>query len=177
MVPMAEVLVLHGSPGSGKSTLARGLALALSAADVAWGVIDLDELGLVHPYQGKRFARENLRAVWPNYIAAVPDIRLIIPMVFDDEQEVELLREALPGAARLMICETTAPVEILKQRVTDREPTEQLAEGTRTWIDRYHARSDHERIRHFQIATHPATVEESVRETLSVTGWLADMPL
>ncbi|SEH93527.1 Predicted kinase [Leifsonia sp. CL147] len=169
---MAEVLVLHGSPGSGKSTLARGLALALSAADVAWGVIDLDELSLVHPYPGKGFARDNLRAIWPNYVATIPHIKLIIPMVFDNEQEVELVRAALPGA-RLIIVETTAPVAVLKKRVTDREPTEDVAAGTRTWIDLYHARSDHERIRHFQVTTHPARVDESVREILNLTGWLS----
>jgi predicted kinase len=168
---MADVLVLHGSPGSGKSTLARALALALGAADVAWGVIDMDELGLVHPHPGRWFPRDNLRAIWPNYVAAVPDIRLIIPMVFNDEQEVELLRATLPGA-RMMICETSAPIAILKQRVTDREPTEELAEALRTWVDVYHARSDHERIRHFQVITHPATVDETVREILGFTGWL-----
>ena len=77
---MADVLVLHGSPGSGKSTLARALAPALGAADVAWGVIDMDELSLVHPYPDSSFPRENLRAIWPNYIAAVPGINLIIPL-------------------------------------------------------------------------------------------------
>ncbi|WP_431277135.1 hypothetical protein [Leifsonia poae] len=74
--------------------------------------------------------RENLRAIWPNYIAAVPDIKLIIPMVFNDEQEVELVLETVPGA-RLIICETTAPIAILKQRVTEREPTDELAESLR----------------------------------------------
>ncbi|WP_431247604.1 hypothetical protein [Leifsonia xyli] len=164
-------MVLHGSPGSGKSTLARALALALGAADVAWGVIDMDELSLVHPYPGRWFPRENLRAIWPNYVAAVPDIKLIISMVFNDEQEVELLREAVPGA-RLIICETSAPIAILKQRVTEREPTEELAESLRAWVDVYHARSDHDSIRHFQVVTHPAPVEESVREILNQTGWL-----
>lgn len=138
---------------------------------MAWGVIDMDELSLVHPYPGKWFARDNLRSIWPNYVAAVPDIRLIIPMVFEDEQEVELIRAALPGA-RLMICETTAPVAILKKRVSDREPTEEMAAGLRHWVDIYHARSDHERIRHFHVTTHPATVEESVQQILELTGWL-----
>lgn len=32
-------------------------------------------------------------------------------------------------------------------------------------------RSDHERIRHFQVVTHPATVDETVREILDVTSW------
>jgi predicted kinase len=171
MLVVADVLVLHGSPGSGKSTLARALSEALRVADVAHGVIDMDELSLVHPYPGRWFPRDNLRALWPNYVAAVPDLKLILPLVFNDEEEVDLIRAALPGA-RLMICETTAPMEVLKERVTEREPTEEWAAGLRTWIDVYHARSDHERIRHFQVVTYPATVDESAREILDWTGWL-----
>jgi len=171
MVVMAQVLVLHGSPGSGKSTLARALSEALRPADVPHGVIDMDELGIVHPHPGRSFSRENLRAIWPNYVAAHPDIKLIIPMVFADEHEVDLLRAAVPGA-QLIICETAAPIAVLKKRVTEREPTDEWATALRTWIDVYHARSDHERIRHFRVGTHPATVAESVSEILELTGWL-----
>jgi predicted kinase len=168
---MPEVLVLHGSPGSGKSTLARALSEVLRPADVAHGVIDMDELSIVHPYPGRAFPRENLRAIWPNYVAALPDIKLIIPTVFADQQEVGLLRAAVPGA-RLIVCETTAPIAVLKDRVTAREPTEEWAAALREWIDIYHARSDHEEIRHFQVITHPATIDESVAKILTATGWL-----
>jgi predicted kinase len=171
MMGMPDVLVLHGSPGSGKSTLARALSEALRSADVAHGVVDMDELSLVHPYPGRSFPRDNLRAIWPNYVAASPTIKLIVPMVFADEQEVGLFRAAVPGAS-LIICETAAPVAVLKKRVTEREPTEEWAAALRQWIDVYHARSDHERIRHFQVVTHPATVRESVREILRQTRWL-----
>jgi hypothetical protein len=98
-------------------------------------------------------------------------MKLIIPMALNDEEEVGLLRAALPGA-RLMICETTAPIGVSKERVTEREPTDEWAAGLRTWIDVYHARSDHERIRQFQMVTHPATVERSARAILERTGWL-----
>lgn len=175
MFGVAEVLVLHGSPGSGKSTLARALSEALRGADIPHGVIDMDELSLVHPYPGRSFPRDNLRAIWPNYVTAVPNIKLIIPMVFNDEEEVELYRAALPGA-RLIICETTAPIAVLKKRVTEREPTEEWARGLRRWVDIYSARTDHERIRHFQVVTHPATVDESVDEILGHTGWIQKSP-
>jgi hypothetical protein len=130
----------------------------------------MDELSLIHPYPGRFFPRENLRAIWPDYVAAVPSIKLIIPTVFADEREVELLRAVVPGA-RLMICELTAPIEILKQRVTEREPTEEMAVGLRRWVDVHHDRTDHERIRHFQVTTSPATVAESVAEIRRLARW------
>ncbi|GAB2569375.1 hypothetical protein Aab01nite_07660 [Paractinoplanes abujensis] len=164
--------MLHGSPGSGKSTLARALSETLAAQDVAHGVIDLDDFSIVYPYAGRQFPRDNLRAVWPNYLAVAPDMKIIIPLVFADEDEVESLREAVPGA-QLIICETTAPVPVLRARVTEREPTEAWRERLRNYVDLYHSRSDHERIRHFQVSTHPAPVEQSVREILEKAGWPA----
>ncbi|MBE4734007.1 hypothetical protein [Streptomyces caniscabiei] len=66
-----DVLVLHGSPGAGKTTLARVVPDFLREADLAHGVIGLDEISLVHTDQGRSLARENLEAIWPRY-AAVP---------------------------------------------------------------------------------------------------------
>lgn len=166
-----DVLVLHGSPGAGKTTLGRAVSEILREADLAHGVIDLDEISLVYPYQGRSFARENLEAIWPRY-AAVPGLRLLLPSVIADEEELVLLRDAVPGA-NLAVCELTAPEAVLKKRVTAREPNEFWQEGLRGWVDVYHARNDLEKIRDFLVSTHERSQEDAAREVLEKVGWLA----
>ena len=165
------VLVLHGSPGAGKTTLARAVSEILREADLAHGVIDLDEISLVHPGQGRSFARENLKAIWPRY-AAVPGLRLLLPSVIADEEELLLLRDALPGA-NLAVCELTAPEAVLKERVTAREPNEFWQEGLRRWVDVYHARNDLDKIRDFLVSTHERSERDAAREVVEKVGWLS----
>jgi len=164
-----DVLVLHGSPGAGKTTLARAISELLREADLAHGVIDMDELSIVHPQPGRSFARENLKAIWPRY-AAVPGLRLLLPSVIADEAELLLLRDALPGA-NLAVCELTAPEAVLKERVTAREPNEFWREGLRRWVDVFHARDDLHRIRDFLVSTHERSVADAAREVVTKVGW------
>ena len=165
-----DVLVLHGSPGAGKTTLARAISELLREADLAHGVIDMDDISIVHPHPGRSFARENLRALWPRY-AAIPGLRLLLPSVIADEEELVLLRAALPGA-NLAVCELTAPEAVLKERVTAREPNEFWRERLRRWVDVFHARDDLHRIRDFLVSTHERPAEDAAREVVDKVGWL-----
>jgi hypothetical protein len=99
----------------------------LWGADRPSGVIDLDELNLAHPSPGRSFALDNLCAVFPNY-AAIPDLRLIIPTVIADGDELVQLRA---GGALLAVCELIAPVAVVKERVTAREVNEEWRPGRR----------------------------------------------
>jgi len=165
-----DVLVLHGSPGSGKTTLSRALSEHLRVADVPHAVIDLDDISIVHPYPGRDFPRANLSALWPNYAAVAPGLRLILPTVLADEGEAGLLRAAAPGRT-FTVCELTAPKPVLYERVTAREPNDFWQERLRRWVDVFTARTDLARIRDFQVTTHDKTIEQAAAEILRKAGW------
>jgi broad-specificity NMP kinase len=164
-----DVLALHGSPGSGKTTLARAIVELLRESDLASALIDLDELSTVYPNPERSFALDNLKAIWPNY-AAIPDLRLVIPTVIADEDELVQLRAAVPGS-RLVVCELTAPEPVLKDRVTAREPNEYWQNKLRNYVDLYHQRTDVAAIRDFRVSTHGRSIDEAAREVIDKSGW------
>lgn len=136
---------------------------------MANAVIDLDDLCTVYPVPDRSFARENLKAIWPNY-AAIPRLKLVIPSVIADEEERRLLRAAVPGAT-FTVCELTAPDTILKDRVTAREPNEFWQVRLRGFVDLYHRRGDLPKIRDFQVSTHGKSVDEAAHEVIEQAGW------
>jgi predicted kinase len=164
-----DVLVLHGSPGSGKSTVSRAVAERLREADLAHAVIDLDHLSLIYPHPGRSFARENLKAIWPNF-ATVAGLKVILPTVIADEDELVQLRAALAGS-RMVVCELTAPVAVLRERVAAREPNEYWQNRLGDFVELYHGRTDLPGIRDFAVATHDKSVAEAAREVIRKAGW------
>jgi predicted kinase len=165
-----HVLVLHGSPGSGKSTLLRPAAHLLAERGMARGLIDADELSLLSPAPEPDVWLANLAAIWPNY-ARVPDVHVVIAAVVADADRLARLRAAVP-AASFAVCELTAPVDVLRARITAREPTEELRAGLVAWVDDHHARTDLEAVRDALVSTHDRSEEDAAREVLRAVGWI-----
>lgn len=170
----ADVLVLHGSPGSGKSTLARAVAEILREADVPHAVIDIDELSLIHPHPGRPFGTTNLAAIWPHY-TAVANLRVIIPTVVADHDDLARLRAATPGRS-FVVCELTAPRAVLHERVRAREPNEFWQERLRAFVDHHARRTDLATIRDFTVSTHDRPIKATAREILDRAGWPPSHP-
>lgn len=163
------VLILHGSPGSGKTTLSASVSEQLRQADQTHAVIDLDDLNLIHPAQGRSFSHQNLKAIWPNY-TAVPQIKVMIPTVIADTTDYQSLQNAIPGA-NIMICELTAPKSILIDRVTAREPNAYWQNRLKKWVDIYHQRDASQKFGDFQVSTHEKSIAETATEIIQKAGW------
>lgn len=162
--------MLHGAPGSGKSTIARALFERLRMADKAVAVVDRDELGLVHPSQGYAFSLRNMKAIWPSY-AAIDGLRALIPTVVVDVTDYHLLRDALP-ASRFIICELIAPKEVLKRRISVREPNAFWRSRLEEWVDIYYQRDASQKFGDFEVTTHDKSVDETAGEILARARWL-----
>lgn len=164
-----EVLVLNGSPGSGKTTLANAIAERLREMDVPHAVIDVDELARVYPEVGGSLGWQNLCAVWPNY-AALPNLKVIIPVCIDSKRDLEELRKATPSS-KFTICELVADEWVLKERVTRREPNEYWQTKLRNLVERHLGKDSTAQFGDFQVRTDDRSVDEAANQILSRLGW------
>jgi len=163
-----EVLVLNGSPGSGKSTIANLIADHLRESDITHAVIDVDELARVFPEKHMAMMWDNLSLIWKNY-CQVPDIKVTLPVCIDDKEAFEALRNATP-CNRFTICELTAPVDVLKSRVANREPNKYWQEKLKKLVDAYKNRPV--KFSDFQQDTSEFSPTETAKKITEQLGWL-----
>jgi hypothetical protein len=164
-----EVLVLNGSPGSGKSTIANAIAIHLMQMDIAHAVIDVDELGRIYPELGTAFSRNNLRAMWPNY-AAIPNLKVILPVCIVSKQDLEELRDGAPCKG-FTICELVADESTLKDRVTRREPDEYWQAKLRDLVDKHLNKDSADRFGEFRVRTDDKSIDDAAKAILERLGW------
>lgn len=117
------LLVISGSLGAGKSTALSEASDLLAEAGVPHAALDLDALAVMHPRtdsHGEGLAFANLAAVWPNY-AAAGATRLLIARVVEDRADLARYRAAVPNAEPV-VCRLTAPLAVMRERLSTREP-------------------------------------------------------
>lgn len=163
-----EVLVINGSPGSGKSTIANALSEELRKLNQVHAVIDVDELARVYPETQGDLMWRNLAAIWENY-RQIEGMKAILPVCIDDQEALDKLKASVP-CDTFTICELVAPVDILKSRVTEREPNDYWQGKLRDLVQRYADRP--EKFSDFQVSTERSSVENTAKEIVAKLGWL-----
>ena len=173
MPTTVPLLIISGSMGAGKTTVLSEASDLLVQAGIPHAAIDLDWLSVMHPQQdayGLELALANLRAVWPNYVAAGAK-RLIVANVVENETELDLYRVAVPGA-RPIVCRLTAPLVLMRQRLRVREPGmfQDQALARSTELDGI---LEGAAIEHFTVDNGPGRlVTDVAHEMLTRAGWL-----
>ena len=167
------VLILSGSMGSGKSTVLSEASDLLAEAGVAHAAIDLDWLSIMHPLQGvygEELMFRNLAAIWPIYTAAGAE-RLLVARVVEDRSELQRYREAVPGAEPI-VCQLTASIEIMRQRLHLREPG-MFQEGALARSEALATILEHGHAEDFRVDNDgDRPIIEVSNEVLSRAGWL-----
>lgn len=116
-----RAVLLIGPPGSGKTTTLTALTGALQADDVPHAAIEVEALALVHPWPDDGVALEHLDLLTRSFERRGHPLLLVSATVADDTS-LARLRACLPED--LLVVRLTAHTEVLRRRITMREPPE-----------------------------------------------------
>lgn len=163
-----EVLILHGPPAAGKTSLSVALASHLRKKEVTHAVIDMDYLAKIYPRSLIDIMYTNLASIWPNYVN-LGGIKIIIP-TYLQKGELEIVMNAAP-AKRTVVCEVTAPVQELEQRIIAREKDEVYRKLHLSYLHKYPENGPSPDQIDFQVINHGKTQDETALEILQNLGW------
>lgn len=124
-----KALVVSGSVGVGKTSVGDAIGEILSEREIKSALIDMDHLRWAyHRPEGDPFLRtlamQNLRSIFPNYVAAGIE-RLIISDVIETQENIEDMKSAMPGA-EITIIRLKASIETIHERIRGRDTGEAL---------------------------------------------------
>jgi ABC-type multidrug transport system ATPase subunit len=164
-----ELLILHGPPGSGKTSISQTMSKLLRQHDIAHAVIDLDYLAKIHPRKHIGIMYKNLDSIWPNY-QAIGDMKIIIP-TYLQKGEFEIVTTAAP-AYKTQVCEVLAPVEILEERIKEREKTDFQVKLHLDYLYQYPSNGPDKNQIDFQVTNHNQSKEQTAMEILQKASWI-----
>ena len=118
-----SVLLITGTVGVGKTSIADEIYEILKAKDDPVALINIDELGYAVPHPDNdrfntKLQLKNLSAMWPNY-AELGVRSLIIPCIIENENDVEVFRNAIPSSD-IYIIRLTALLSTIEGRIRGR---------------------------------------------------------
>ena len=169
---VVPVLVLSGSVGSGKSTVGRCVARMLRDGDVPHALVDHEWLAYSWPVPpddrcNEQAAARNLACMWSNFRSAGAE-RLIFCRVLEARSLLRYVTRAIPGAAA-MVVQLRVPLELIRQRLSGREPQPDWYLGAASALT---GRLDASEVADFVVDNDERAPDEVAAEILSVVGWL-----
>lgn len=164
-----ELLILHGPPGAGKTSVSQTMSELLRQHDVANAVIDMDYLAKIYPRTHISIMYKNLASIWPNY-EAIGSIKVIIP-TYLQKGEYEIVTQAAP-AKITQVCEVLAPIEVLEERIKEREKREFQIKLHLDYLHQYPSNGPAKDQITFQVTNHDKSKENTAMEILQKADWL-----
>ncbi len=175
MYVRVPTILVTGPVGVGKTTLIDEMSGLLRSAGVPHATVDFDQLTACYPRSpeddvwGTNLGLANLAALWRNYAALGAD-RLLLARVIEDRKELDGYRDAVPGAA-IVVVRLRASPSTLQERIRRRGE----GRGMEWHLDRAVELAplmDKQRVEDFVVETEGRQPGELARETLRRVGWL-----
>ncbi|MEA2434166.1 MAG: hypothetical protein QOG54_1623 [Actinomycetota bacterium] len=166
-------VVITGTIGSGKTALAADLGEVLADRGRTAAVVDLDWLGWMARPGGdhedvEELITRNLKAVWPNFIAAGADC-FVLARVIQTRGHVDDLRRALPDAEITIVRVTSSP-ETVAERLRKRD-TGAILEGHLKESLEFDAILEQARLEDHRVVNDDALLRDVTLEVLEALGW------
>jgi predicted kinase len=117
-----RAVLLIGPPGAGKTTVLTALMGLLEADDVRYSAVEVEGLALVHPWPDDDAAFAHVEFIADSFRRRGYPVLLVSATVEDSDYLGRLLA-ALPSGEVLLV-RLDAPPELLRERLTRREPPE-----------------------------------------------------